>query len=393
MAEGGTNSVQVSTEDLYTQCRVSLTSMENHANQVRSVIMNAFKITVSKSTQCFVFPKEEKVLKPEFSKDTVTAMLNALNRIIEKSQKAEDVIASLETANDAACKKLANEIIEKVSSKCHHQNSSPTYAEKLRSMNQSPNLQIGGKEPGHVLIINTKDSAVAYEEIQNKINLRQNKIKLAKAPYVKNKNTIIMSFTEEEHLNSMKTNLEKLNLPETTAKQSKKLNPTIRIFDVGNVDDNQISEEIEEITGSKPLLVSGKTSIFSKKRNVLVRLTKEQYYSLIEKSPDNKLQVEYNRFRFERYISVRSCRKCKGVGHSEDYCRLKDDFKHVVEACEKNRVCTSCALKEYDGVILDVSDPKIALERVFTKVTHGAFSSSCTEYVRQLKILEKRYDF
>ena len=41
-----------------------------------------------------------------------------------------------------------------------------------------------------------------------------------------------------------------------------------------------ISDEVEEITGEKPMLVSCRTSVYSKKRNVLVRLTKEQYYKI-----------------------------------------------------------------------------------------------------------------
>ena len=169
--------------------------------------------------------------------------------------------------------------------------------------------------------------------------------------------------------------------------------PTIRIFDVGKMEDDQISEDIEEITGSKPLFVSGRTSKFTNKRNVLVRLTNVQYYKLGDKYPNNRLQIEYNRFRFEKYISVRSCRKCSGIGHSDEYCRLDDRLKHVVEACTKRRVCGTCALKEYDRIRVDVNDPKVGLEKVFTKVTHNVFSLSCTEYARQLQLQEKRYDF
>ena len=82
-------------------------------------------------------------------------------------------------------------------------------------------------------------------------------------------------------------------MQDTTVKHLKKLSPTIRIFDIGEKTDGEISDTIEEITGKKLLLVSGKTSQFSKKRNVLIRLEKEQYYDdLINKSP-NRILVKY----------------------------------------------------------------------------------------------------
>ena len=46
-----------------------------------------------------------------------------------------------------------------------------------------------------------------------------------------------MKFSEEEQLNMMKEEIENLGLQETTVKQVKKLNPTIRIFNVGQISD------------------------------------------------------------------------------------------------------------------------------------------------------------
>ena len=51
-----------------------------HADQVRTLLMNVFKITVSKNTKAFVFLSEEKALEPEINKKAVTSMITALNK-------------------------------------------------------------------------------------------------------------------------------------------------------------------------------------------------------------------------------------------------------------------------------------------------------------------------
>ena len=126
---------------------------------------------------------------------------------------------------------------------------------------------------------------------------------------------------------------------------------------------------------------------------MLVRLTKDQYYKIANNNPDNKIQIEYMRLRFERFIAVRHCGKCNGVGHSQRFCKVNENLKQVLEEFKKKRVCGSCALKEYDKAILQVNDPMNAVQKALTNVTHGVFSTSCMEYTKQLKILKKRYDF
>ena len=78
-------------------------------------------------------------------------------------------------------------------------------------------------------------------EIKNKISLSEKKIRLTKTPHVKNKNTLIMNFAEEKDLISMKSEIENLNLPDATVKHQKKLNSTICLFDVGDIQDTSRS--------------------------------------------------------------------------------------------------------------------------------------------------------
>jgi len=53
--------------------------------------------------------------------------------------------------------------------------------------------------------------------------------------------------------------------------------PTICVYDVGNVDENALSEAIESITGSKLFQINISTSQMTKKRNGVIGLSKEQY--------------------------------------------------------------------------------------------------------------------
>ena len=53
---------------------------------------------------------------------------------------------------------------------------------------------------------------------------------------------------------------------------------SVRVFDVGEVDDIQLAEAIEELTGQKPILSSrSKPNPRTNKSNAIIRLTKAQY--------------------------------------------------------------------------------------------------------------------
>lgn len=190
----------------------------------------------------------------------------------------------------------------------------------------------------------------------------------------------------------MKKEIENLQLPNTSIKQARKLSSTIRIFDVGDIEDTDISETIEEITGAKPILITSRISTFTKRRNVTVRLTKEQYYKLIEKSPE-RLLVEYLSYRYEKFLSVRMCTVCKCLGHTKDYCKLDDKLKPAVTMCEEKRVCASCVLKEVDKISILERNLDKAIDAAVKKVKHSVFGNACTEYQKQLKNVEKLYDF
>ena len=371
------------------QGRKALVNIEKAVDQVRNALMNAFKVKVSKNTKAYVFPPEDQ-WKGELGKDAVTGILNTLSKIIVYVENTDDVLIAMDEMHSASCRKIADTIINEV--KKHGISNQTTqhvsFADKVKR--SSEGLQNNGK--AHTLVIKTKEASAVFGEIKKKINLREKKIKFSKAPYIKDKSTMVLNFTEEDDLNRMKTEIENLNIPETKIIHSKKLNPTVRIFDVGQTEDSQLIETIEDITGSKPILISGSVSQVTKKKNVIVRLTKEQFYALNEKSP-GRILIEYNSFRYEKFISVRFCRNCKCIGHSSNYCRLDDKYKHVVDKCVETKTCTTCVLKELDSIL--ISEPKInkALELVFKKITHGVFSNTCTEYLKQLNMLEKLYDF
>lgn len=375
-------------DGLYAQCRRAMNSVETQATQVKQILMNAFKIKVDKNTRAYVFSSDEKSLSPEFKKDTVTSILSALSKIITSSHNSDDIIASLGDVNKAACKQLANTIIEEIKNNEQSKYKAPvvSYA-KATSPDKIPETKVQ-----HTLLVNSKDVSNVYGEIKNKIKLKEKNIKLAREPFVKNKTTLIMNFADEEGLQSMQREINNLKLPDTSTKHLKKFSPTIRIFDVGDKTDEEISNTIEEITGHKPLLVSSRTSNISGKRNVIVRLAKEQYYDLIKLSP-TRLMIEYSSFRYEKYIAVRFCKKCNGIGHSDEHCRLDDKFKQVVETCIKKKVCGSCVLKELDRILVTENNFEKALEIVFASVTHRVFGISCTEYAKQINFLEKKYDF
>ena len=169
-----------SLNNLYKQCNKTMAIIEECASQVRAVLMNAFKVTVSEKQQVFVFPQHEEKWNPKFHKDTITNLLVTLNKIMSHAHRTEDAINSLEIINEAACKKLADVIIDQVSGKqpINKPMSPITYAKKVTTVRNS----IENNGPDHALIINTNDSATTYSEIQAKIKLREKKIRLAKAP-------------------------------------------------------------------------------------------------------------------------------------------------------------------------------------------------------------------
>jgi hypothetical protein len=167
-------------DDLYTQCRYAMSTVETSATQVRNILMNAFKVKFEKSTRAFVFPSEEKSSSPELKKDTITSMLNSLNKIIKQTQNTDDILASLNDVNKAACKQLASTIIEEVKKQQFQPKVkyavTPTYAEAVTSPKNPETRE------QHTLVINAKDASVIYGEIKRKVRLKEKKIKLTKEP-------------------------------------------------------------------------------------------------------------------------------------------------------------------------------------------------------------------
>lgn len=365
-----------------------LSGAEEAAEQVSNILKNAFKVQFNKEKNTYVFPSEKIALTPDFTKETVMTMLNCLNKINRYTRLTDDIVASLEEVHSETCKQMANTIIDEVKKSVGKSQPIVTYANKAAN----PPPSSIKKEEGFKMVIGTKDATTALEEIRTKISTTKKKIRLTRVPHVVSKNTLIMNFEREEDLNKMKKEIENLKLPETTIKQQNKLHPTIRVFDVGNTQDEQISSVIEDITGDKPILISGRQSPVSKKRHVIVRLSKDQYYSLIEKSP-NRIYVEYNSFKYEKFISVRYCTKCKQIGHSANFCKLDEKLRTIVDKCEKNRTCCTCVMKEMEKEKLKEPSIDKALEAVLGKVTHRTFALSCTEYLKLVTNLEKRYDY
>ena len=92
-------------------------------------------------------------------------------------------------------------------------------------------------------------------------------------------------------------------------------------------------------------------------------------------------------------VYVRICSTCKCIGHTADYCKVDTKFMSVVEKCRTNSVCTNCVLKHLDTVLTKEPDIHKATETVLKNVTHRMFGHGCTEYIRLVGQLQKRYDF
>jgi len=160
------------------------------------------------------------------------------------------------TVHTKTFKKLANTIIDEVKRNVSATVLPPvnreTYAQKTAGG--------GGKitEEQFTLLVNTKDTITTYEQIKNKISLPKNNIKLSRDPHLVSKKNLITNFPTERDLNGMKTGIEKLGIrPETTVRRRTKLNPTIKIFNVGDTEDLALEEFIVDITGDKPTYLLG----------------------------------------------------------------------------------------------------------------------------------------
>jgi len=239
--------------DLYAECRKSLETIDKNANRVLNVLMNIFKISVNKTTRAFVYRPEEK-FNPEFKKETVTSIMNALAGIMNnvQMQKTGDTIVALNEVQDSTCKQLATTIIDEV--KKAAKVPAVSYAEKLISERGKPTES----HSAHTLVIKTNESLTSMGKIKERINLRQKKIKLARSPFIKDSSTIIMNFDGESDLEAMKKEVENPDLLNTKVYHQKKLLPTIRIFDIQDTSKEQLSDALEEMTGGKSILISCK---------------------------------------------------------------------------------------------------------------------------------------
>jgi len=207
-------------DELYHSCKASTTVIERTADQILNVLMNAFHVTVHKSTRALVFPSEDKIAEVGFKKDSIMSLINGLGKIIENSQHIEDTMASLERVHSEVCQQLASTIIDEVKSIQMKPTTTTmpvvTYARMTAATTQ---------EQKHTLIIHSEDSSRTYGEIKKSINLRRNNIKLSRTPFVKDNKTVIMNFPNEEDLITMQKEVEKLKLPDTIVKHQRKSCP------------------------------------------------------------------------------------------------------------------------------------------------------------------------
>jgi hypothetical protein len=111
-----------------------------------------------------------------------------------------------------------------------------------------------------------------------------------------------------------------------------------------------------------------------------------------------RIPCGYVSLRYERFISVRTCRRCGRYGHSKDQCTTADEY--ITEIAKKARnvkKCAHCVIERFNEIIDQPSNNTLqaeATQLALTFVKHGMYDEqSCGNYKHQVRLMEKRYDF
>jgi len=174
-------------------------------------------------------------------------------------------------------------------------------------------------------------------------------------------------------------------------KKSTKLKPTIKVFNIGTLKEEEFNTIFTELTGELPIKVFIRETS-QRKRNAIVRLSKLHYYRLISKSP-NRVLYKFNSFIYEKLTPTRRCLHGGDLGHLADQCNADDDIKNlnIGKAADSARKCSACA---YDFMI---RQPAIhtanTLKLALTDVKRFVNNSTCPILKKHTDKLIKRYDF
>ena len=144
----------------------------------------------------------------------------------------------------------------------------------------------------------------------------------------------------------MKKEIDMLELQNTETKISTKLLPTIKIHGIGEATKEEIAECIQFITGNQPALISINENAEPDYRKAFVRLKKEEYYTLIRESPI-RIMCGLRSLRYEKFISVRTCKLCCCIGDTSEFCKCENIEKEIGEESKSKRKCPNCVLEEY----------------------------------------------
>jgi len=310
--------------------------------------------------------------------EDITHRMNVIkNENIEALEKSTSEIRKM--IHEAACSK-------------------PTYSNVVSSRT------INNRKPpnGETLVISSENTDETFKMIKEKIVPEEHNLRVL-GHYKPNEKTMLINLADKQQRDKMRNLISELQIQGTEVKNSEKLLPTIKMENVENITAEKLQETLISITGNAPNKVDIITTRNNKKI-AFVRLCKDDYYSLINSSPDY-IYCSYYRIKYRLIVSVRKCNICFGMGHSGSRCRYNVDsnrltvsMKETLEVSKKahnEKKCTNCTVELYCEKRLQGNlnnDEASAFALDFVK--HSCFDrNKCAVFKRLYDKEYSRYDF
>lgn len=153
-----------------------------------------------------------------------------------------------------------------------------------------------------------------------------------------------MKTKNKEEANRMVEEIKKLQLS-ATVELARKLQPAKILFGIKEVSEEDLKEAVNRITGNPPTYVSLNTN----NKAAIIRFEKSDYYKFTSMSP-SRLTCEYLSCKYEKHVSIRTCKTCKVYGHSADRCKTFNNLIKVTEKAIEQKKCVSCAHGQYEEI-------------------------------------------